>query len=141
MIPLIIGGAVALVGLLILADAWIPESVSYGRERRRRARQERSLGGEASIGIAIMLMGAALLGRDTWPYTTVCVIAGSVLFLLGLLANRRYLRERLVNRGALRRGDKASYPRAPKSAGTLDSRHVRAPQNPGDHHPGGPAQR
>jgi hypothetical protein len=49
-------------------------------------------------------MAAAFFGRDTWPYTTVAVIVGSVLFCLGVLSNRRYLRERIVNRGALRRG-------------------------------------
>ena len=104
MIPLIIGGLVALVGLLILADAWIPETVTQGSERRRRARVERSIVGEAAIGIAVMCMGAALIGRDSWPYTTVAVIAGTVLFLIGLMGNRKYLKERIVNRGELRRG-------------------------------------
>ena len=104
MIPLVVGVVVGLVGLAILADAWLPETVTYRSDRRRRARVERSLGGEAAIGIAVLFMAAALIGRDTWPYTTVCVIAGSVLFFFGLLSNRRYLRERIVNRGALRRG-------------------------------------
>ncbi len=104
MIPLVLGVLVALMGVLILADAWLPETVTYGRDRRRRAREERSIGGEAAIGLAVVLMGAALIGRDTWPYTTVCVIAGSVMFFFGLIANRRYLKERITNRGALRRG-------------------------------------
>jgi len=104
MIPLIIGGLVAIVGLLILADAWIPETASYRSDRRRSARTERSLGGEAAIGLAVLCMAAALIGRDTWPYTTVAVIAGAVLFFFGLIANRKYLKERITNRGALRRG-------------------------------------
>jgi hypothetical protein len=104
MVPVIVGVLVGLVGLLLLADAWMPENVNFVKDRRRRARVERSLGGEAAIGLAVLCMAAALIGRDTWPYTTVCVIAGSVLFFFGMLASRRYLRERIVNRGALRRG-------------------------------------
>lgn len=104
-IPLIIGGIVALVGLAVLADAWLPESLSFSSERRRQERTERSLGGEASIGIAILCFAAAIIGRDTWPYTTVAVIAGAVLFLFGVIANRKFLRDRIVNRGSLRRGD------------------------------------
>jgi hypothetical protein len=104
MIPVVVGVVVALIGLAILADAWLPEEASYGNERRRAARTERSLGGEACIGLAVLCVAAALIGRDTWRYSTVAMIAGSVLFLLGVFANRRYLRERLVNRGALRRG-------------------------------------
>ena len=51
LIPLILGVLAALVGLGLLADAWIPEDMTGFRERRRTARTERSLGGEAAIGI------------------------------------------------------------------------------------------
>ena len=115
LIPLVLGVLVALIGCAILADAWLPETSSHRSDRRRRARIERSLGGEAAIGLAVVLMGAALIGRDTWPYTTVCVIAGSVLFLFGLIANRRYLKERITNRGALRRGQGGTANERPKS--------------------------
>jgi hypothetical protein len=114
-IPLIIGVIVALVGLAVLADAWLPETMAFGRERRRQARTQRSLGGEASIGIAILCFAAAIIGRDTWPYTTVAVIAGAVLFLLGVIGNRRFLRDRIVNRGALRRGGLADRERAKRA--------------------------
>ena len=103
-IPLILGVLVALIGLAILADAWLPEEMAFRSERRRQARTERSIGGEACIGLAVLCMAAALIGRDTWPYTTVSVIAGTALFLIGTAMNRRYLRDRMVNRGALRRG-------------------------------------
>ena len=103
-IPLILGALVALIGLAILADAWLPEEMTFRSERRRQARIERSLGGEACIGLAILCMAAALIGRDTWRYGTVAVMAGTFLFLVGALLNRRYLRERIVNRGSLRRG-------------------------------------
>ena len=104
MIPVIAGVVVALIGLAILADAWLPEEYTHRNERRRAARTERSTAGEACIGLAVLCVAAALIGRDTWPYSTVAMIAGSVLFLVGVFANRRYLRDRMVNRGALRRG-------------------------------------
>ena len=116
-IPLIIGIVVALIGLAILADAWLPEEVTHRNERRRAERTERSLSGEACIGLAVLCVAAALIGRDTWRYNTVAMIAGSVLFLIGVFANRRYLRDRMVNRGALRRGapaGKAEPKRPPK---------------------------
>jgi len=104
-IPLILGCLVALLGVGVIADAWLPENVLYPSERRRRARAERSLGGETSIGLGVLCMAAALLGRDTWAYSTVAVIAGIVLVLLGTWSNRRYLRDRISNRGALRRAE------------------------------------
>jgi hypothetical protein len=110
-IPLILGILVALVGLAILADAWLPEEMNFKSERRRNSRTERSLSGEACIGLAVLCMAAAMIGRDTWRYSTVAVIAGSVLFLIGVVQNRTYLRDRIVNRGALRRG---GAPRAPR---------------------------
>jgi hypothetical protein len=114
-IPLIVGGIVALIGLAILADAWLPETMAFGKDRRRQDRTERSLGGEASIGIGILCFAAAIIGRDTWPYTTVAVIAGAVLFVFGVIANRRFLRDRIVNRGALRRGGLADRERAERA--------------------------
>ena len=104
-IPLVVGSLVALVGLGLLADAWIPEDMTGFRERRRTARTERSLGGEAAIGLGMLCMAAALIGRDTWDYVTVAVIAGSVLLVIGSWLNRRFLRDRVVNRGELRRGE------------------------------------
>jgi hypothetical protein len=103
-IPLILGIIIALIGLAILADAWLPEEMNFQTERRRNTRSERSLSGEACIGLAVLCMAAAMIGRDTWRYGTVAVIAGSVLFLFGVVQNRTYLRDRIVNRGALRRG-------------------------------------
>jgi hypothetical protein len=118
-IPLILGILIALIGLAILADAWLPEELAFGGERRRRARVERSISGEACLGLAVLCMAAAMIGRDTWRYGTVAVIAGTVLFLFGVVQNRTYLRDRVVNRGSLRRG-------AP--AGTVTPR--RTPKGP-----------
>jgi hypothetical protein len=104
-IPLIIGIFVALVGLGLMFDAWTPDEIIVKRERRRRPRVERSRGGEAAIGLGVLCMGAAFIGRDTWRYSVVAVIAGTLLLLIGVISNRRYLGQAITNRGALRRRD------------------------------------
>ena len=116
LIPLIIGGLLGLIGLGLLADAWIPEDAAPFRERRRRPRTERSLGGEAMIGLGVLCMAAAVISRDTWDYVNVAVIAGGVLLLIGAWMNRRYLRDRFVNRGALRRDEEPRRQRHEKDA-------------------------
>jgi len=117
-IPLVVGGLVALLGLGVIADAWLPEKVLFRSERRRRARAERDLGGETAIGLGVLCMAAALFGRDTWRYSTVAVMVGTFLLLLGAWLNRAYLRERISNRGELRRG-------APKSDKPEGRRRIR----------------
>ncbi|MDB4917726.1 MAG: hypothetical protein JWM95_5370 [Gemmatimonadetes bacterium] len=104
-VPVILGVLVAIVGLAILADAWLPETMTFGSERRRRSRTERSLGGEACIGLAALCEAAALIGRDTWAYETVAMLAGAGLFVIGVWLNRRFLSDRISNRGALRRDE------------------------------------
>lgn len=49
-------------------------------------------------------MAAALIGRDTWRWGTVSVLAGSSLLIIGAIMNRKYLKEVLLFRGAARRG-------------------------------------
>lgn len=113
-LPLILGVIVALIGLAILADAWLPEDMPLIGERRRRARTERSTGGEACIGFGVLCMAAAIIGRDSWDYSIVAVIAGTVLFVIGAWMNRTFFRDRITNRGALRRGggSQAQRPRS-----------------------------
>jgi hypothetical protein len=103
LIPVIIGVLVGLLGLALVFDAWTPDEIIVKSERRRRARAERSRGGEAWIGLGIMAMAGAFIGRDTWRYTVVAAIAGTAMLLLGVLLNWRYFGERIGNRGALRR--------------------------------------
>ena len=102
-IPLIAAALVGLIGLGLVFDAWTPDEIIVKNERRRRPRVERSRGGEALIGLGVLCMAAAFAGRDTWRYSVVSVIAGTVLLLLGAFANRRYLGSVISNRGALRR--------------------------------------
>lgn len=115
-IPLIVGALLALLGLGLLADAWIPEEVAPFRERRRRPRTERSTGGEAMIGLGVLCLAAAIVSRDGWDYVNVAIIAGGVLLLIGVWMNRRYLRDRFVNRGALRRDEEGRMRRHEKDA-------------------------
>jgi hypothetical protein len=102
-VPLILGGLVGLIGLGLLFDAWTADEVIVKRERRRRPRIERSRGGETAIAFGVMGMAAAFIGRDTWKYSVVAVIAGTALVLLGAIMNRRFLGQMISNRGALRR--------------------------------------
>lgn len=105
LIPLIIGGFVGLLGLGLVFDAWTPDDIIVKRERRRAPRIERSRKGEAMVGLGVMCMAAAFIGRDTWVYSVVTVIAGAILLLVGAIASRKYLREVVGNRGKLRRRD------------------------------------
>lgn len=95
-IPLIVGAIVGLMGILLLLDAWTPDETVIPRERRRVMRAERSRGGETALGFGVLCVAAALLGRDSWPYSIVSAIAGSVLILLGAIWSRRYIKGRLV---------------------------------------------
>jgi hypothetical protein len=125
LLPLIIGIIVGLVGLALIVDAWTPDDIIVKRERRRHPRIERSRGGEAWIGFGVLGMAAAFVGRDTWSYSVVAVIAGTAFLLLGVLMNWRYLGARISNRGALRRrpaGSVGSAGSAGRVAGTNEAR-------------------
>jgi hypothetical protein len=111
-LPLILGAVFALVGLGLVLDAWAADDV-VPTERRRRPRRARDRFGEALVGLGVMAMAGAFIGRDTWRYSTVTVIAGSVLLLWGVKRNAAYIR------GAFARDDQA----APKLAS--GSRRIR----------------
>jgi len=107
-VPLILGIIVGLIGLGLIVDAWTPDDIIVKKERRRRPRLERNRGGEAAIGVGILCMGGAFIGRDTWRYSVVAVIAGSVVLLFGVIKNWHYLGGVISNRGALRRRPEAT---------------------------------
>jgi hypothetical protein len=102
-VPILFGALLALVGLGLVADAWTPDRISSRPERRRSKRAERSRRGEAAIGFGVMCMAAAFLGRDTWRYSIVAVLVGTVLVAAGALASRQYLIAAISRRGVLRR--------------------------------------
>jgi archaellum biogenesis protein FlaJ (TadC family) len=102
-IPLIAAAIVGLIGLGLIFDAWTPDEIIVKQERRRRRRIERNRTGEAAIGLGVLCMAAAFAGRDTWRYSVVAVIAGTVLVLFGVIKNYHYFGAVLSNRGSLRR--------------------------------------
>jgi hypothetical protein len=104
-VPMLVAGLVALVALALAADAWLPEDFYVTHERRRRRRAERHRGGEGLVAAGLLALSAAIAGGDRWRYTTVAVMAGVALLLVGALLNRRFLRELLLFRGATRRAD------------------------------------
>ena len=126
-IPLIIGVLMGLIGLALIIDAWTADEMMLVPERRRRQRAERHRAGEAMLGFGVLAMAAAFIGRDTWRYSILAVIIGTVLLLVGTVLNRRYLRELFTFRGALRRGEggEASAPYA-----IPDRAHNRATDSP-----------
>ena len=109
--PLLLGVLVALLALTILLDAWQAGGVAPLRERRRRTRAVPNKGGQTLVAFGTMCMAAALLGRDTWRYGTISVLAGSALLLIGAIMNRAYLREVLLFRGAARSGEGEKHSR------------------------------
>jgi hypothetical protein len=104
-LPILLGVLVALFGLTILLDAWQAGGVAPLRERRRRTRAVPNKGGQTLVALGTLCMAAALIGRDTWRWGTICVLSGSALLVIGALMNRAYLREVLLFRGATRRGE------------------------------------
>jgi hypothetical protein len=104
-IPIILGVLVALFGGVLIYDAIRPEQIRPFRERRRRSRAPVDRSGEMLVGGGAFCEAAALIGRDTWRWGTVMVIAGGVMLLAGGLLNRAYLKEMLLFRGAARRAD------------------------------------
>jgi hypothetical protein len=103
-LPILLGVLVALIGLTILLDAWQAGGVAPLRERRRRTRAVPHKAGQTLVAIGTLCMAAALMGRDTWRWATISVLAGSALLVIGAIMNRQYLKEVLLFRGAARRG-------------------------------------
>jgi len=103
-LPILLGVLVALIGLTILLDAWQTGGVAPLRERRRRTRAVPHKAGQTLVALGTICMAAALIGRDTWRWATISVLAGSSLLIIGAIMNRQYLKEVLLFRGAARRG-------------------------------------
>ncbi len=104
-IPVVLGIIVTLLGGVLIYDALKPQGLQFGRERRRRVRAPVNASGELLVAGGCFCEAAALIGRDTWRWATVMVIAGGVMLLAGALMNREHLKEMLLFRGAARRAD------------------------------------
>ena len=115
-LPVVLGVLVILVGAAIIYDAVSPETSRPFRERRRRQRAEINVPGEWMVALGIICLGASLIGNEVWRWTTIAVIAGVVLILLGGVLNRSFLREMLLFRGASRRTEEfETRPVAPRA--------------------------
>ncbi|HEX6576706.1 MAG TPA: hypothetical protein VF042_17180 [Gemmatimonadaceae bacterium] len=104
LIPVILGVLIVLVAAGIIYDAAFPESIRPFRERRRRQRAERDTVGQWFVGLGIACLGVSMIGNEVWRWTTIVVMVGVALVIVGAVMNRAYLREVLTFRGAARRG-------------------------------------
>src|SRR5689334_3224709 len=91
-----------MLGIGIMFDAWTPDTI-VAHERRRRPRIERHRNGEAMIGLGVLALAAAFIGRDDWSYSILVVIVGAIFLAAGTVLNWRYVHDLFVNRGPLRR--------------------------------------
>lgn len=91
-LPILLGLLTGVLGLALVLDALIPDGTFASRERRKRERPERNKRGELALGAGVLLMSAALLGRDTWRYTNLAILLALVLFLIGVGLNYKYVR-------------------------------------------------
>ena len=114
-LPLIFGGVFGLIGLGLVFDAWAADQHLLEPERRSRPRRERDRFGEALVGLGVLAMAAAFMGRDAWRYSILTVIIGSVLMLWGVKRNAFYIR------GVFARADRAR----PKVTAPEASRRIR----------------
>jgi hypothetical protein len=104
LLPIVLGVIAGLAGIGLVADAWLPDrEFIRGTERRRRVRAERHRGGEALVGLAVIVTGIALIGRDAWTITPWLAGLACLLIVVGAILNRRYIREQLDFRGPARR--------------------------------------
>ena len=80
-LPIILGVLIALIGLTIALDAWQAGGVAPLRERRRRARALPTRPVRRSSPSELCAWQRRLMGRDTWRWGTIAVLAGSALLI------------------------------------------------------------
>ncbi len=108
--PIVIGVIVCLIAAAILYDAVRPAAARPFKERRRRRRAELNKAGEWFVALGTACLGASLIGRDTWRWGTVAILAGIALLIVGGILNRSFLKETLLYRGAARRTEEIEIP-------------------------------
>lgn len=108
LLPILLGLAAVGIGIALIVDAVTPDGTFIRVERRRGDRPPRNCLGEGLLGAAIVLLGASLIGRDSWPYTTLSVLVAFALGAAGVALNWHYLRAMAVAPG--RRSGESSLP-------------------------------
>ena len=113
-IPVVLGVLILIVAAGFIYDALSHDDTRPFRERRRRQRAQLDIPGEWLVGLGTACLGISLIGNELWRWTTVVVISGVVLIVLGAIMNRAYLREMLLFRGKARRSERdiAAAPQA-----------------------------
>ena len=111
-IPVVLGVLVLVMAAGLIFDAIHPDERRPFRERRRRQRAELDIPGEWLVGLGTACLGVSLIGNEVWRWTTIAVISGIVLIVIGAILNRSYLREMLLFRGKARRSGKMEIPAA-----------------------------
>ena len=96
LLPVLLGLLAVGIGIVLLVDAAVPDGTFISVERRRGSRSPRNGLGEGLLGAAIILLGASLIGRDSWPYTTLSVLIAFALGAAGVAMNWHYLRDMAV---------------------------------------------
>jgi hypothetical protein len=91
LLPILLGVVAVVIGGVLVLDAVIADGTFTPVERRRSDRPPRNRLGEGFLGAAIVLLGASLIGRDQWPYTTLSVLLAVMLGAAGVAMNWRYL--------------------------------------------------
>jgi hypothetical protein len=91
LLPILLGVVAVVIGIVLLLDAVIADGTFTHVERRRSDRPPRNRLGEGFLGAAIILIGASLIGRDQWAYTTLSVLIAVFLGAAGVAMNWRYL--------------------------------------------------
>jgi hypothetical protein len=108
LIPVVLGVLVLLVAAAIVYDAIRPDDPRPHTERRRRQRAELDIPGEWLVGLGTACLGVSLIGNELWRWTTIAVISGIVLIVLGAILNRDFLKEMLLFRGRSRRSERGT---------------------------------
>lgn len=96
LLPILLGLAAVLIGIALVVDSVVPDGTFIPVERRRGQRPPRNCLGEGLLGAAIVFLGASLIGRDSWPYTTLSVLLAVALGAAGVALNWQYLRAMAV---------------------------------------------
>lgn len=129
-IPVILGLFFAIVGIALVADAFLREEPLLIKDRRKRDRASRHRGGEAAIGVGVVGVAAALIGTDQWQYGTVAILLGVIALGIGVFLNWEYVRDFML--GPPTRSSEGTGPRMRSHVHGPTDREVPTPVMPGD---------